>query len=93
MGEQIEPMLDSRCYMANQWEHSAWAEAFRAAIFLESFPAVVMHRIRVAQAEINIRFNEIKDSTGDRGEIAALLVAQEALNVMESEWEKERKAG
>ena len=77
--------------MANQWEHSAWAEAFRAAIFLESVPAVVMHRIHVAQAEINARFNELKDSTSDRDEIAALLVAQEALNVMESEWEMERK--
>jgi len=79
--------------MANQWEHSAWAEAFRAAILVESFPAVVMHRIRVAQAEINARFNEIKDSTSDREEIAALLVAQEALSVMEGEWEKDKKAG
>lgn len=80
--------------MANQWEHSAWAEAFRAAIFsLESLPAVVMHQIRVAQAEINTRFNELKDSTGDRDETAALLEAQEALSVMEGEWGKQKKAG
>jgi hypothetical protein len=47
-----------------------------------------MHRIRVAKGEINTRLTELKGSSVDRDEIAALLVAQEALNVMEVEWKK-----